>query len=136
MIYQTLTISFREEMLQAIHDLLNDTLKIALYTSSADLGEDTTAYAATDEVSGTGYTPGGKTLTGASINSSNGVVYVSFSNPVWTSASFVAAGALIYNSSKANRSVAVVSFGNDKTATNTFTVQMPSNTYSSALLRF
>lgn len=123
-------------MLQAIHDLLNDTLKIALYTSSADLGEDTTAYAATDEVSGTGYTPGGKTLTGASINSSNGVVYVSFSNPVWTSASFVAAGALIYNSSKANRSVAVVSFGNDKTATNTFTVQMPSNTYSSALLRF
>lgn len=123
-------------MLQAIHDLLNDTLKIALYTSSADLGEDTTAYAATDEVSGTGYTPGGKTLTGASINSSNGVVYVSFSNPVWTGASFVAAGALIYNSSKANRSVAVVSFGNDKTATNTFTVQMPSNTYSSALLRF
>lgn len=136
MIYQTLTVSFRKEMLQAIHDLLNDTVKIALYSSSADLDEDTTAYTTTGEVTGTGYSAGGKTLSGASVNSSNGVVYVSFSNPSWTGASFTAAGALIYNSSKANRSIAVLSFGNDKTSTTTFTIQLPSNTYSSALLRF
>jgi hypothetical protein len=75
-------------------------------------------------------------LTGVTINNSNGVVYVNFNNAAWNPASFTSAGGLIYNFSKANRSIAVISFGNDKTATNTFTVQMPTNTYTSALLRF
>lgn len=119
-----------------MHNLLTDTIKLALYTSTATLNEDTTAYSATNETSGTGYSAGGIVLTGATINTSNNVVYVSFNNAVWSPASFTTAGGLIYNASKSNKSIAVLSFGGDKTATNTFTVQMPTNSYNSALLRF
>ena len=136
MIFQTQTVSFREELLKAIHNLQTDTLKLALYTSLVTLNEDTTAYSVTHEVVGSGYSAGGVVLTGVTINNSNGIVYVNFNNAAWNPASFTAAGGLIYNFSKANRSIAVISFGNDKTATNTFTVQMPTNTYTSALLRF
>ena len=136
MIYQTQTLSFKAELSQAVHNLLTDTIKLALYYSTADLSENTTVYSATNEVVGTGYSAGGKVLTGATINTSNNVVYVNFNNAVWTPASFTAAGGLIYNASKSNKSIAVLSFGADKTATNTFTVQMPTNSYDSALLRF
>lgn len=136
MITQTVTTSFKSEMLQAGQNLLTDTLKIALYTSLANLNADTTVYTTTGEITGTGYVAGGKVLTGVTLASSNGVVYVNFSNVVWTPAAFTARGALIYNSTKSNKSVAVLDFGADKTATNTFTVQMPANTYTSALLRF
>jgi hypothetical protein len=136
MIYQTITLSFKEQILKGEHDLLTDTLKLALYYSTADLSEDTTVYTATGEVSGTGYSAGGVILTGVSINKLNDVVYVNFNNAVWNPASFTAAGGLIYNVSKSNKSIAVLSFGNDKVATNSFTVQMPANTYNSALLRF
>ena len=136
MIYQTQTLSFKAELLQAVHNLLTDTIKLALYYSTADLSENTTAYSATNETSGTGYSAGGIVLTGATINTSNNVVYVDFNDAVWTPASFTAAGGLIYNASKSNKSIAVLSFGADKTATNTFTVQMPTNSYDSALLRF
>jgi hypothetical protein len=135
-IFQTQTLSFKQEMLQAVHNLLTDTIKLALYTSTATLNEDTTVYSATNETSGTGYSAGGIVLTGATINTSNSVVYVSFNNAVWSPASFTTAGGLIYNASKSNKSIAVLSFGGDKTATNTFTVQMPTNSYNSALLRF
>ena len=136
MIFQTLTLSFKEQILKGEHDLLTDTLKMALYTSSASLNEDTTAYSVTNEVSGGGYTAGGNVITNVTINALNNVVYVDFDDVVWTPASFTAAGALIYNSSKSNKSIAVLSFGGDKTATNSFTVQIPANTFSSALLRF
>jgi len=136
MIYQTITLSFKQQILKAEHNLLTDTLKLALYYSTADLSEDTTVYTATGEVSGTGYSAGGVVLTGVSINKLNDVVYVNFNNAVWNPASFTAAGGLIYNVSKSNKSIAVLSFGNDKVATNSFTVQMPANTYNSALLRF
>ena len=136
MIYQTITLSFKEQILKGEHNLLTDTLKLALYYSTADLSEDTTVYTATGEVSGTGYSAGGVVLTGVSINKLNDVVYVNFNNAVWSPASFTAAGGLIYNASKSNKSIAVLSFGNDKVATNSFTVQMPANTYNSALLRF
>lgn len=136
MIYQTQTVSFREELLKGIHDLLTDTLKLALYYSTADLSENTTVYTTSQEVVGAGYSSGGEILTGVTINNLNGIVYVNFNNAVWNPASFTAAGGLIYNASKANRSIAVLSFGGDKTATNTFTVGMPPNTSSSALLRF
>lgn len=136
MIYQTLTLSFKAEILQGVQNLLTDTVKLALYTSNATLDENTTVYSSTNEISGTGYSAGGKVLTGVTINTSNGVVYVNFNNAVWTPASFTAAGGLIYNASKSNKSIAVLSFGADKTATNTFTVQMPANTSTSALLRF
>jgi hypothetical protein len=136
MIFQTQTLSFKAELPQAVHNLLTDTIKLALYTSSATLNEDTTVYSATDETSGTGYTAGGIILTGASINTSNSVVYVSFDNAVWNPASFTAGGGLIYNASKGNKSIAVLSFGADKTTTTSFTVQMPTDSSSSALLRF
>lgn len=136
MIYQTLTLSFKDQILKGQHDLLTDTIRLALYTSNATLDENTTVYSTTNEVSGTGYSAGGVVLTGVTINTSNSVVYVNFNNAVWNPAAFTAAGGLIYNASKSNKSIAVLSFGADKTATNTFTVQMPTNSSSSALLRF
>lgn len=136
MIYQTLTTSFKEQILKGEHDLLTDTLKLALYYSTADLSEDTLIYTTSHEVVGGGYTAGGVILTGVTINKSGSVAYVNFNNAVWNPASFTSAGGLIYNASKSNKSIAVLSFGNDKVATNSFTVQMPANTVTSALLRF
>jgi len=135
-IIQTQTTSFKAELYQAIHDLLTDTLKIALYTGNATLNESTTIYSTTNEVTGTGYTAGGVTITGVSVNSSEYTAYVSFNNPSWTSASFTTRAALIYNSSKANRSIAVLDFGADKTVSgNTFTIALPTNNASDALIR-
>jgi hypothetical protein len=142
MIIQCQTNSFRSEMIQAGQDLATDTLKIALYTGDATLGPMTTAYSTTNEVTGTGYTAGGKTLTGVTITTSTqttttpAVVYVNFNDVVWNPANFTARGALIYNASKSDKSVAVIDFGADKTATSTFTITMPANTSTSALLRF
>jgi hypothetical protein len=135
-IIQTQTTSFKAELYQAIHDLTTDTLKIALYTNSATLNETTTAYTTSNEITGTGYTAGGVTITGVTVNSSGYTAYVSFNNPSWSSASFTTRAALIYNSSKSNRSIAVLDFGSDKTVSNnTFTVTLPANTAADALIR-
>lgn len=134
-IVQTQTTSFKAELYQGIHNLTADTLKIALYTSFANLNADTTAYAAANEITGTGYVAGGKVVTGVTINSSGYTAYVSFDNVVWNPAAFTTRCALIYNSSKANRSIAVLDFGSDKSCSNTFTVTLPANTASSALIR-
>jgi hypothetical protein len=136
MIFQTLTLSFKDQILKGEHDLLTDTIKLALYTSNATLNEDTTVYSTTDEVTGTGYSAGGIVLTGVTITKGDSVVFVDFDDAIWIPAAFTAAGGLIYNASKSNKSVAVLSFGADKIATNTFTVQMPTNSSTSALLRF
>jgi hypothetical protein len=114
MIVQTQTTSFKAELYEGIHDLIDDTIKIALFNANADLTANTTAYSTNQEVTGTGYTAGGNTLTGATVRSSGTTAYVSFDNTSWSSASFTSRGALIYNSSKANRSVAVLNFGSDK----------------------
>jgi len=136
-IQQTLTTSFKQQILQAQQDLSTDTLKLALYTGLATLGPNTTVYDTSYEVVGTGYTAGGNILTGITISTSaNGVVYVDFNNSVWNPAAFTCRGALIYNASKGNKSVAVLDFGSDKTCQTSFTVQMPENTSTSALLRF
>lgn len=136
MIVQTQTTSFKEELYEGIHDLLTDTIKIALYTANADIDADTTVYVVTDEITGTGYTAGGNTLTGTTVKSDNGVAYVSFDNTTWASASFTCRGALIYNSTKANRSIAVLNFGSDKIVSNqTFQIQFPPNTFNSAIIR-
>jgi len=137
-IQQGLTNSFKEQMLQGQQNLTSNTLKMALYTGLATLGPTTTAYSSTYETSGTGYTVGGETLANVSIASSaNGIVYVSFSNPSWSNASFTARGALIYNATQSNSSVAVLDFGADKTCSNqTFTVTLPANTATTALIRF
>lgn len=135
-IQQGLCSSFKQESWLGIHDLDTDTLKMALYTAAADLGPSTTVYTVTGEVSGTGYTAGGVTLTNVQVLLSGTTAYVTFDNPVWANASFVCRGALIYNSSEANRAIAVLDFGADKTANGTFTVQLPAATAASALLRF
>ena len=138
MIEQGQTYSFRQELYLGIHDLDTDVLKIALYDGNANLTLDTTVYASTNEVTGTGYTAGGNTLTGASVNldTTEGIVYVSFNNSIWSNASFTCRGALIYNTSKSNKSVAVLNFGNDKTVTSgTFTITFPANTSTSAVIR-
>jgi hypothetical protein len=132
-ILQTQTTSFKKELYQGIHDLTTDTLKIALYTANADLNETTTAYTTSGEVTGTGYTAGGVTLTGTTINSSGFTAYVDFADVVFN-ASVTARCALIYNSSQSNKSIAVLDFGSDKTSIN-FTITMPANTATAALIR-
>lgn len=135
MISQTLTTSFKQQLLLAVHDFAVDTFKMALYSATANLGSDTTVYTATGEVSGTGYTATGQTMTGVTVTVSGTTAFVNFANTVWTPASFIARGALIYNASKSNKAVAVLDFGADKTATTTFTVQMPANAATTALIR-
>lgn len=135
-ISQAMTTSFKVDILSGDQDLLVNTLKIALYTDSATLDASTTVYTTSQEVVGTGYTAGGNTLTGAVINSSGTTAFVSFTDSVWSTATFTARGALIYNSSQSNKSIAVLDFGSDKTVTaSTFTIQFPTNNSSSAIIR-
>ena len=133
---QTLTTSFKQEVLLGVHDLVADTIKIALFTAEADLTASTTVYSSSNEVTGLGYMAGGEVLTGATVLTSGTTAYVDFNNAVWPVANFTARGALIYNASKGNKAIAVLDFGSDKTTTTSFTVQMPANTVSSALIRF
>lgn len=109
-----------------------ETFKIALYTNAATLDADTTAYTTTGEVSASGYTAGGATLT-PTVSSSNGVSFVTFSNVSWSGA-ITARGALIYKAGD-NGAVCVLDFGSDKTSTTTFTVQFPAATSTSAIIR-
>ena len=132
-IVQTQTTSFKKELYQGIHDLSTDTLYIALYTANADLNAATTAYTTAGEVTGTGYVAGGIALTGTTINSDGYTAYVNFDNAVFN-ASVTARCALIYNVTQGNKSIAVLDFGSDKTSTN-FTITMPANTASAALIR-
>ena len=132
-ILQTQTTSFKTELYTGVHNLSTNTLKIALYTANADLNEATTVYTTDGEVSGTGYSPGGVALTGVTIDSSGSTAYVNFSNVVFN-ASVTARCALIYNVTQGNKSIVVLDFGSDKTSTN-FTITMPANTASAALIR-
>jgi len=134
MIQQTQTTSFKKELYEAIHDLSTDDIYIALYTANASLDQNTTAYSSDNEVSGTGYTAGGQLLLNPVIRTSDYTAYVTFDNAQWA-AVITARCALIYNASKANRSIAVLDFGSNKTSTTTFTVTMPANTADSALIR-
>ena len=141
-IQQGITDSFKQDMLQAGQNLLTDTLYMALYTAFSDIGPLTTVYTTANEVTGTGYTAGGNQVTGAIISTSttgetSGTVYVNFNNVSWSGASFTARGALIYNVSKGNKSVAVLDFGTDKSFNSVNnTVTMPVNSATTALIRF
>ena len=134
-IIQTQTTSFKAQLYQGIHDLTTDVIKIALYTANANLNEDTTVYSATDEVANTGtYSAGGAQLTPITVSTSGYTAYVGFPNISWTGA-ITARCALIYNSTQGNKSIAVLDFGSDKTSTTTFTITMPANTATAALIR-
>ena len=135
-ITQAMCTSFKTELLGGVHDLDTDAIKIALFTSTATLGAATTAYSTTDEVSGTGYTAGGNTLAGAAISASGTTAIVDFDNTTWAASTITARGAMIYNSSKANRAIAILDFGADKTSTDgDFTIQFPVADASNAILR-
>ena len=134
-IIQTQTTSFKAQLYQGIHDLTTDVIKIALYTASADLNEDTTVYSTTNEIANTGtYSAGGAQLTPITVSSSGYTAYVGFPNISWTGA-ITARCALIYNVTQGNKSIAVLDFASDKTSTNTYTITMPSNTATAALIR-
>jgi hypothetical protein len=135
-ILQGMCSSFKQESWLGIHDLDTNTLKLALYTATADLSQATTAYTPTNEISGTGYVSGGIPLTGVQVLLSGTTAYVTFNNPVFANASFTCRGGLIYNASQANRAIAVLDFGADKTASGNFTIQLPAATATTALLRF
>jgi hypothetical protein len=149
-IAQAVCNSFKKELLEGYHDFSasgGDTFKIALFTSTASLGATTTIYSTSNEItntSGSAYSAGGETLTGQSVTggSSASTAYVDFSNDAqWTSASFTANGAMIYNTtadggSNTTNAVCILAFGADFTATNgTFTVQFPAPGASTAILR-
>ena len=137
-ITQGMATSFKVQILNGLQNFSSNTFKIALYTSSATLGETTTAYSATDEVASTGnYTAGGNTLTvNVTPTSSGNVAYLSFANTTWSNATITANGALIYNNTYGNAAVAVLAFGGDKTSTNgDFTINFPTADASSAIIR-
>lgn len=144
-ITQALCTSFKKECLTATHNFTastGSTFKIALFKAAASIvgtyGASTTAYSSmtADEVSGTGYSAGGATLTNVTPLVSGTTACVSFSNAAWTSASFTARGALIYNSTAGGNAVCILDFGSDKTVTSgTFTVQFPTDDASTAVIR-
>ena len=134
-ITQAMCTSFKADILNKEQDLEADTLKIALYTSSATLGATTTAYSATNEVSGTGYSAGGVTLTSKTVATTGTTAYFDAADPEWTSASFTARGALIYNSTNADKAIAVLDFGGDFTVSSgTFRIVFPA-AGASAIIR-
>ena len=144
-ITQAMCTSFKVELLNGVHAFgttvaragtTPDTFNLALYTSSATLDATTTAYTATNEVSGTGYVAGGQALTTVAPTSSGTTAYLDFNDETWTSSTITARGALIYNSTQSNKSVAVLDFGSDKTSTaGDFTVVFPTADASNAIIR-
>ena len=136
-IAQAMCSSFKPELLGGIHDLDTDAIFIALYTSSATLGAATTAYTATNEVATAGgYTAGGIQLTSPVITLDGTTGICDFADATWPAATITARGALIYNSSKSNKAIAVLDFGSDKISTaGNFTVIMPAAAASTALVR-
>lgn len=131
---QTQTTSFKAECWQAVHDLLTDSIKMALYTSAASLDETTAVYTTSGEVTTLGYVAGGEVMTGAAIGTGGFVVFADWDDVVFP-VPLTARYALIYNASKGNKSIAVLDFGTDKTSQTAFTVALPPNTASTALLR-
>ena len=134
--------SFKQEILVGTHNFTatsGDTFKIALYTSSATLGAGTTAYSTSNEItnsSGTAYTAGGATLTSVTPTTSGTTAFWDFADVSYTSASFTANGALIYNDDQSDKAVAVIAFGGDKTVSSgTFTIQFPTADATNAIIR-
>lgn len=133
--------SFKTEVLGGIHDLDTDAIKIALIKANetGTYGASTTNYSSitgnSDEASGTNYSAGGNTLSGASITLDSSTAIVDFNDTVWSSATISADGALIYNSSKSNRAIAVIDFGGTVTSTaGDFTIQFPVAAAATAII--
>ena len=135
---QTATNAFKTGMMNAAYNFTSDTFKIALYTANASLDATTSAYTTTEEVSATGYTAGGQTLT-VSVTPTTGsgtgtIAYISFADVTW-SAAITARGALIYKVGSGNPTVCVLDFGGDKTSSNSFKVQFPTPGSTTSIVR-
>lgn len=136
MLVQSVCTSFIYELGLGIHDLSSDTLKMALYNSSANLNADTGTYSATNEISGTGYVSGGRSLTSVVWGLVDNVPYLDAADVEWSGATFIARAALVYNFSKSNRAIGVLDFGGEKVAAgNTFRVKFPPPLSERAFLR-
>lgn len=137
-ITQALCTSAKVDFLSGAQTPLTDTIKIALYTSAATLSEATTVYSSANEVPASGtYPAGGGTLTGTVITSSGTTAWITFDNITFSASTITARGALIYNATKAGKSIAVLDFGSDKTSSiGTFTIQFPTADATSAIIRF
>jgi len=138
-IIQTLTTSFKVELAQGLHNFTagtGDVFKLALYTANADLGASTTAYTTAGESSGTNYSPGGSTLTNITPSFQGTIAYWSFEDLTFSNVSLTTNGALIYNSTNGNRSVAVLNFGVNITKyVSDLVVTFPANDSSNSVLR-
>jgi|TARA_E500000318_G_scaffold37979_1_gene36538 VCBS repeat-containing protein len=138
-ITSTLTTSFKVELLKGNHNFTNssgDTMKLALYTSSATLGATTTSFVTTGQASGTGYSSGGSNLTNVTPTSTGTTAVTDFSDLTFGTATITARGCMIYNSSDSNKSVATIDFGGDKTSTaGDFTIVFPAKAASTAIIR-
>jgi hypothetical protein len=130
--------SFKKELLEGLHDFNvgANTYKLALYDNNASFTAATTVYTATDEISGTGYSAGGGTLTNIDPTTSGTTAFIDFADLTFSSATITARGALIYNSTNGNRTVCVLDFGSDKTSTaGDFTIVFPTADASNAIVR-
>ena len=128
--------SFKKELLEGVHDFSSDTFKIALYSSSASLNQSTTVYSTTGEVSGTGYSAGGATLTVTAPSITGTTAIVDFADVTWSSATITARGALIYNSSQSNKAVRILDFGSDRVKSGAdFVVTFPTPDALNAIIR-
>ena len=131
-----ISISFRSQIMLGEHDLDTDSIKLALYSSSASLSDGTTVYTTSNEVVGTGYSAGGVVLTGVDVTTDSSVAVVSITDAVIPASTITARGGLIYNSSQANKAVAVFDFGADKSSTDgDFTIQFPAAAAATAIIR-
>lgn len=137
-ITQAMCTSFKAELMTATHNFTTgsgNAFKIALYTSAATMSASTTAYSATNEVSGTGYTAGGATLTNVTPTTSGTTGYTDFADVTWSASTITANGALIYNSTNSNKAVVVLAFGADKTSTSgDFVIQFPAAGAGTAII--
>lgn len=133
------TTSFKQQLMQGQHNFTlstGNTFKIALYTSSATLGATTTAYSATNEVTGTAYTAGGNTLTNVTPTTSGTTAFTDFADTTWSASTITANGALIYNANASNAATVVLAFGSDKSSSNgDFTIVFPTADASNAIIR-
>ena len=131
-----LVTSFKGQLLEGIHNLSTDVIKIALYDSSAILGPDTLVYTSFGEVSSTGYDAGGQVLLNPVVGYGNGYGYASFDDPIWYATTFSVRGALLYNYTKGNKAIGVLNFGLDQvTLTQDFKIQFPAANPETALIR-
>ena len=138
-ITQAMCTSFKKELLEGTHNFKNSggsTFKLALFTSSASLDAATTAYATSNEVTGTGYSAGGLALTRVDPSTSGTTALTDFADLTFSTATITANGAVIYNSSASDKAVIVLAFGGDKTSTaGDFTIQFPAADASNAIIR-